>query len=50
MEKAKTMLQEKNIPIKKIAMDIGYADVNYFSKAFKKYEKLSPKQYVYQLE
>ena len=50
MKKAKTMLQEKNIPIKKIAMDVGYTDVNYFSKAFKKYEKMSPKQYVYQLE
>lgn len=50
MEKAKNMLQEKNIPIKKIAMDVGYTDVNYFSKAFKKYEKMSPKQYVYQLE
>ena len=50
MEKAKNMLQEKNIPIKKIAIDVGYTDVNYFSKAFKKYEKMSPKQYVYQLE
>lgn len=50
MEKAKTMLQEKNIPIKKIAMDVGYTDVNYFSKAFKKYEKISPKQYLVQLE
>ena len=50
MKKAKTMLQEKNIPIKKIAMDVGYTDVNYFSKAFKKYERMSPKQYVYQLE
>lgn len=50
MEKAKNMLQHKNIPIKKIAMDVGYSDVNYFSKAFKKYEKISPKQYVYQLE
>lgn len=50
MDKAKAMLQEKNIPIKKIAMDVGYADVNYFSKAFKKYEKISPKQYVRQLE
>jgi two-component system response regulator YesN len=45
MEKAKTMLLEGNKTIKQIAIEVGYIDQNYFSKAFKKYTNVSPKEY-----
>lgn len=46
MEKAKTMLLEGNKSIKQIGLEVGYTDQNYFSKAFKKFTKLSPKEYI----
>jgi len=45
MEKAKSMLIEGNRSVKQIAMEVGYLDQNYFSKAFKKYTNISPKEY-----
>lgn len=45
MEKAKTMLMEGNKTIKQISIEVGYMDQNYFSKAFKKYTEVSPKEY-----
>ena len=45
MEKAKTMLIEGNKSVKQIAFEVGYMDQNYFSKAFKKYTNISPKEY-----
>ncbi|MGH4050087.1 MAG: response regulator transcription factor [Clostridium sp.] len=45
MEKAKSMLLEGNKSVKQIAFEVGYADQNYFSKAFKKYTNMSPKKY-----
>lgn len=46
MEKAKNMLKKGNRSIKQVSIDVGYPDQNYFSKAFKKYTRLSPKEYV----
>lgn len=46
MEKAKNMLKKENITIKQVSIDVGYPDQNYFSKAFKKYTQLSPKEYI----
>lgn len=46
MEKAKILLREGNKSIKQVALEVGYADQNYFSKAFKKYTNLSPKEYI----
>jgi len=45
MEKAKSMLIEGNKSVKQIAFEVGYVDQNYFSKAFKKYTNISPKEY-----
>ena len=45
MEKAKSLLIEGNKSVKQIAGEVGYLDQNYFSKAFKKYTNISPKEY-----
>lgn len=45
MEKAKSMLIEGNKSVKQIAFEVGYVDQNYFSKAFKKYTSVPPKEY-----
>ena len=45
MEKAKSMLIEGKKSVKQISFEVGYLDQNYFSKAFKKYTNISPKEY-----
>jgi YesN/AraC family two-component response regulator len=47
MEKAKQLLKEGKKSIKEISIDVGYADQNYFSRAFKKYYNKSPKEFVF---
>lgn len=46
MRKAFIMLKTKQFSIAKVAEAVGYSSPFYFSKAFKKYTKISPKQYV----
>ncbi|MBC8061152.1 MAG: response regulator [Clostridiaceae bacterium] len=46
MEKAKNLLRQGDKSIKQVALEVGYIDQNYFSKAFKKYTNLSPKEYI----
>jgi two-component system response regulator YesN len=46
MEKAKNLLRQGDKSIKQVALEVGYVDQNYFSKAFKKYTNMSPKEYV----
>lgn len=45
LNKAKHLLQENQHSLKEISYMIGYNDPNYFSRVFKKYYALSPKQY-----
>ena len=45
MEKAKELLANSSLQIQQIAQETGYNDSNYFSKAFKTYTSLSPKEY-----
>ncbi len=45
MEKAKELLSGSSLQIQQIAQETGYNDSNYFSKAFKAYTTLSPKEY-----
>lgn len=46
MEQAKKLLKTKeNISIRDIAELVGYTDQYYFSRMFKAYEKVSPKEY-----
>ncbi len=42
MERAKELLQNKDIFIKDISDRLGYSNSNYFSKAFKNYYNISP--------
>jgi len=45
IEYAKELLRTTNDKTYKIAQEVGYADCSYFIKVFKKYVKLSPKEY-----
>ncbi|HWT74663.1 MAG TPA: helix-turn-helix domain-containing protein [Mobilitalea sp.] len=45
IEKAKKLLQNRDISIKNICADSGYSDPNYFSRIFKKQVGLTPTEY-----
>jgi AraC-like DNA-binding protein len=45
LDSARIMLGETNIPIKKIALEIGYSDVYFFSTQFKKLAGVTPAAY-----
>ncbi len=42
MEQAKKLIQDNELQIKSIAQRVGYEDVSYFYRVFKKYFKISP--------
>lgn len=45
IKKAKDLLKSDSLSIKEVGYSVGYSDPNYFSKVFKKYEGISPKEY-----
>ncbi|MDC3418405.1 response regulator [Aquibacillus salsiterrae] len=45
LEKAKELLLDQQLPLKEIALNIGYKDPNYFSRVFKKEIGISPSEY-----
>jgi two-component system response regulator YesN len=45
MEKARELLGNPKLQIQNISEMLGYNDKNYFSKAFKNYYSLSPREY-----
>lgn len=45
MQKARLLLLYTNRPINKISEELGFSDAFYFSRFFKKREKLSPREY-----
>ena len=45
MEKARELLQKKEIPLKSCHFRLGFKDYSYFCTQFKKYEGMSPKKY-----
>lgn len=45
LQKAKELLLDGTIPLKEIALTIGYKDPNYFSRVFKKEVGMSPREY-----
>ncbi len=45
IERAKSLLKKSNIQIQSVAQSCGILDVNYFTKIFKKYTNLTPKEY-----
>ena len=45
LEKAKDLLVNSNMPIRDIAISVGYNDVFYFSKLFRKRENMPPSSY-----
>jgi len=42
---AKELLQNSNLSIKEIAYRVGYIDVSYFTKLFKEFSSITPKEY-----
>ena len=45
ISKAKHLLLESSDSISEIGLSVGYNDPNYFTRAFKKHEAITPKQY-----
>ncbi len=45
VERAKHLLKNSNTQIQTVAQSCGILDVNYFTKIFKKYEGVTPKEY-----
>jgi two-component system response regulator YesN len=45
IKKAKELLKNDYMSIKEVGYEVGYSDPNYFSKVFKKYEGISPKEF-----
>lgn len=45
MEQAKFLLRTSSMSIKEICFSIGYSDPNYFSRSFKRYEGMTPREY-----
>ncbi len=46
ISRAKTMMANENMKIKEICFALGFSDPNYFSRAFKKIEGMSPNEYM----
>ncbi|MBU3915349.1 helix-turn-helix domain-containing protein [bacterium] len=49
VEKAKDMISNRNIPFTEIATGLSFYDQSYFTKTFKKFVGLTPKQYLKKL-
>lgn len=47
IEKSKQFMEAGNVRIHEAAVRAGYSNENYFSKVFRKYEGISPKEYRY---
>ncbi|MEK3903893.1 response regulator [Paenibacillus sp. FSL R7-0179] len=45
MEKAKSMLRDRNVKVYEVAERVGYPNTAYFSKLFKKLNGISPEEY-----
>ena len=45
LKRAAVLLQNSNLPIKNIAVDCGFADINYFGKCFKAVYGVTPGKY-----
>jgi YesN/AraC family two-component response regulator len=45
LELAKQLLKTTEIPVREIAIEVGFSDANYFSRIFKKYTGVSPSKY-----
>ncbi|MBP1753883.1 MAG: two component system response regulator, partial [Firmicutes bacterium] len=45
IERAKQLLQNKEVSIKNICVETGYSDPNYFSRIFKKQVGITPSEY-----
>lgn len=44
MERAKQLLETTSVPVKTVALSVGFSDPLYFSKAFKQFFQLTPTQ------
>ncbi|WFR65129.1 helix-turn-helix domain-containing protein [Paenibacillus amylolyticus] len=48
MDKAGTLLQKTELSLQEVAASVGYADVSYFIRLFKKHTGVTPKQFKYE--
>ncbi len=46
IDKAKFLMETENLNVNEVALRVGYADANYFSKVFRKCEGCTPSQYL----
>ena len=45
MEKAENLLKTSSDKVRKIALEVGYKDPNYFNRAFKKRHNMTPEEF-----
>lgn len=45
IERAVELLQQTDIPVREIAVRVGYTDANYFTKVFKRHLGVTPTEY-----
>ncbi len=45
IEKAKSLLKNREMSIKQVCLDSGYANPNYFSRIFKKWTGITPTEF-----
>ena len=45
---AREMLKNQNVSITQVAVDLGFADLSYFTKVFKRYSGITPREYLKQ--
>jgi ligand-binding sensor protein/AraC-like DNA-binding protein len=45
IREAKRLMKETDLSIVAISLELGYSEANYFTRVFKKYESISPKEY-----
>ena len=45
IDRAVELLQQTDIPVREIAVRVGYTDANYFTKVFKRHLGVTPTEY-----
>ena len=46
LEKAKKLMRDREIKISSVSAQVGFSDINYFTRRFKKYFGITPSEYI----